>query len=335
MAIGDITRTAVELALSEFDTLGRVPFLAKYGFSDAKRYWIAWEGKLYPSKAIAGVAHRHIDGQQLLPSATFTGGEGTVVRRLKQLGFEVRTIARNPPWVRDELILALDLYFKNSASPPRQNSKEVAELSDLLNKMHRLNGAAYFGETLRNPNGVYLKMMNFRALDPAFTSQGKVGMQSGGALEKLVWKEYLDRHEALAADAYALKQAIALGDEDEDKLADLPAVEPYEGEEGGVIVRLHKRYERDPRLVAEKRKEAKLAGKLVCEACEFDFGEVYGALGLDFIEVHHIKPVHQMKPGAKTKLADLALLCSNCHRMAHRKRLPLSVADLRSVIDPN
>lgn len=58
--------------------------------------------------------------------------------------------------------------------------------------------------------------------------------------------------------------------------------------------------------------------------CTFDFAKVYGALGADFIEIHHTKPVAKMKPGSKTKLSDLALLCSNCHRMAHRKREPLS-----------
>jgi 5-methylcytosine-specific restriction protein A len=58
--------------------------------------------------------------------------------------------------------------------------------------MHRLNGVSG-SHTLRNANGVYLKMMNLRALDPAFTARGKVGMQAGGALEKIVWAEYQKR----------------------------------------------------------------------------------------------------------------------------------------------
>jgi 5-methylcytosine-specific restriction protein A len=81
--------------------------------------------------------------------------------------------------------------------------------------------------------------------------------------------------------------------------------------------------------VAEKRKAAKAAGALACEVCRFNFELAYGALGAGYIEVHHTKPVYMMKPGAKTKLSDLALLCSNCHRMAHRKRIPLSLEDLR------
>ncbi|RSV14514.1 HNH endonuclease [Sphingomonas sp. ABOLH] len=37
------------------------------------------------------------------------------------------------------------------------------------------------------------------------------------------------------------------------------------------------------------------------------------------IEVHHVKPVHTLKPGSKVRLTDLVLLCANCHRMAHRR----------------
>jgi hypothetical protein len=45
--------------------------------------------------------------------------------------------ARNPAWSRDELILALDLYLLNPASPPGKQSQEVIELSRLLNRMGR------------------------------------------------------------------------------------------------------------------------------------------------------------------------------------------------------
>lgn len=195
----------------------------------------------------------------------------------------------------------------------------------MLNKMHRLSGTSAT-PTLRNTNGVYLKMMNLRALDPQFTAQGKKGMQSGGALEKVVWREYAGHRNRLATDAEAIRLAVAGANEA--KLAALPPAEPYEGEEGGVIIRLHKRYERDPKLVAEKRKAASVSGVIACEVCGFDFESAYGELGSGYMEVHHIKPVHTLKPGDKTKLEDLALLCANCHRMAHRKPVPLSIPEI-------
>lgn len=151
-------------------------------------------------------------------------------------------------------------------------------------------------------------------------------MQSGGKLEKVVWAEYEGDRASLAAAAKLIRATVNAADET--TVAKLPLAEPYEGEEGGVVMRLHKRYERDKKLVAEKRKAAAAAGSLTCEVCGFDFKEAYGELGVGYIEVHHTKPVHMLLAGSKTKLADLALLCANCHRMAHRRRFPLALDEI-------
>lgn len=330
MGLADLTKSAVDAALAEYDRIGKDAFLSTYGFGDAKRYWLEHNGNLYPSKAIAGAAHRYLaPNSPALKPVDFVGGQATVVRKLRLLGFEFRSPGRNPTWSRDELILALDLYFTNPSNPPGKGSAEVAELSELLNKLHRLEGDIE-SDTLRNPNGIYLKMMNLRALDPAFIAQGKVGMKAGGALEKVIWSEYADRRAELATEAALIKEAIATTDEGEPHASN--DRDAYEGKEGGVIVRLHRRYERDSKLISEKKRVSRLDGVLSCEVCGFDFAKRYGELGTDFIEVHHINPIHLMKAGEKTKLSDLALLCSNCHRMAHRKRLPLTLDELRSFL---
>lgn len=327
MSLADLTKPAVEAAIDECDAMGREAFLTTYGFADSKRYWLLQDGKRYPSKAIAGVAHKFLPGAAgpLRPDE-FSGGEGTVVRRLRQLGFEVEAPARNPDWTRDELILALDLYFTNPANPPGKASEAVATLSGILNKMHRIAGGTA-SVTFRNVHGVYMKMMNIRAIDPTFTAQGKVGMKAGGSLEKDVWAEYDGRRDVLAEDAKAIRDAVTLANEM--VIAKLPTADDYEGEEGGILVRLHKRHERDPKLVAAKRKAAILAGSLACEVCAFDFQAAYGEIGVGYIEVHHKKPVHSLNPGSKTKMSDLALLCANCHRMVHRRRTILSIMELK------
>jgi 5-methylcytosine-specific restriction enzyme A len=88
-----------------------------------------------------------------------------------------------------------------------------------------------------------------------------------------------------------------------------------------------------PRAV-RKKKEAVFskAGRLACEACGFDFAEVYKQLGEGFAECHHTKPVSGLKPGHKTTLEDLAIVCSNCHRMIHKSRPMLNISELRSMI---
>ena len=236
---------------------------------------------------------------------------------------------RNPVWSRDELTLALDLYVKTGGNPTAKDDAALEALSAILNKMHRLNGDGG-SDTLRNRNGVYLKVMNFRSSDPTYLDQGKVGMQRGNRLEGVLWAEYDGRLADLALDAEAIRQAVIVADEA--VLAKLPLVEPYEGEEGGVIMRLHRRYERDPKLVRGKRKAAAAAGPLACEVCGFDFEAAYGELGAGYIEVHHTKPVHTLTSNTKTKLTDLALLCANCHRMAHRQRSPLTLDAIRSAL---
>jgi 5-methylcytosine-specific restriction protein A len=241
----------------------------------------------------------------------------------------MQTLPRNPVWSRDELTLALDLYVQTNGNPTGRDFDAVDRLSDTLNKMHRLNGVVG-SDTLRNRNGVYLKVMNFRSSDPAYTKQGKVGMTRGNRLEAVLWAEYEDRPVNLAADATAIRDAVT--NADEVAVAKLPLAEPYEGEEGGVVMRLHKRYERDPKLIAAKRKAAAAAGSLACEVCGFDFKATYGDLGEGYIEVHHTKPVHTLLAGTRTKLDDLALLCANCHRMAHRKLVPCSLENLSTAL---
>jgi len=186
--------------------------------------------------------------------------------------------------------------------------------------------------TYRNANGVYLKMMNFRAIDPAFIRQGKVGMVSGAELEKKIWAEFAADDQARKAAVADIKAAARLAGTSDGRIAELTDEEDeWEATEGGITYRQHRRYERSHGLARRKRDAVRASkGALRCEVCDLDFEERYGCMGADFIEVHHKKPVHTMKPGEKTKLADLALLCSNCHRIVHRKIIPVSLDELRT-----
>jgi len=66
--------------------------------------------------------------------------------------------------------------------------------------------------------------------------------------------------------------------------------------------------------------------------CEFDFSIAYGNRGLGFIECHHTKPLATLGTGTKTHIDDLALVCANCHRMIHRRKPWLSIAELKGMI---
>ncbi len=90
MSYRDITRPSVLDAIAEYDQLGEFEFLSKYGFDGARAYHLSHKGRLYPSKAIVGVAHGYaMPDIGPLRSHDFTGGAATVKRKLENLGFKV------------------------------------------------------------------------------------------------------------------------------------------------------------------------------------------------------------------------------------------------------
>lgn len=238
---------------------------------------------------------------------------------------------KNQDWTRDEHILALDFYLRHAPSIPGKTSPEVVQLSDLLNRMQdRLGGEK--SATYRNPSGVYMKLMNFRRFDPSY--KGK-GLENGNKDEEVVWNLYSQRPQELSQ--LAAHIASFTQPEVAVEVEPLPVLESdeEEGNEGAMLSRVHRYRERNKALVDRKKKQFLAThDRLFCEACGFDFEKVYGERGKDFIECHHTKPVSELSPGEKTKLADLVMLCSNCHRIVHRRKPWLAFDVLRSQLQP-
>lgn len=79
---------AVIDAIDECDKLGRAEFLGKYGYKHSRLYLLKYNGRVYDSKAIAGVAFGKQHGTPL-KAKDFSGGLATVVPALKLLGFDL------------------------------------------------------------------------------------------------------------------------------------------------------------------------------------------------------------------------------------------------------
>ena len=115
----------------------------------------------------------------------------------------------------------------------------------------------------------------------------------------------------------------------------LGLVAPEEDEdlypEGAERFREHRGIERSGLLPARvKASRMRQKGALKCEACGFDFKATYGELGEGFIEAHHKVPV---AAGPRhSRAADIALLCSNCHRIIHRAGAAMSIEALRAIL---
>lgn len=116
--------------------------------------------------------------------------------------------------------------------------------------------------------------------------------------------------------------------------ADLDALaEEESGTEGGKKVRLVAYFERNQYL----RTAAISLHGTICKACGFNFEAVYGERGKNYIEVHHIVPISSLpEPATISVKEDLTVLCSNCHRMIHRKRdAALSLCELSELVAKN
>jgi HNH endonuclease len=95
----------------------------------------------------------------------------------------------------------------------------------------------------------------------------------------------------------------------------------------------HRKLERDGSL-AKRAKRSRLVttGRLSCDVCAFEFRRAYGAIGESFIEAHHTVPVSELAGIERTKMSNLALVCSNCHRMLHSGQHLLSVLELKELM---
>jgi 5-methylcytosine-specific restriction protein A len=236
---------------------------------------------------------------------------------------------RNPSWNEDEIILALDLYFALEWNEMEPTCEKVITLSKLLNAIHLAIGNSGKGQNYRNPNGVSMKLQNFKALDPRY--QGK-GLGRGSKLDQEVFQRFQNDQPDLRKQASQIRELLSSNQM-------LELVKPINEDdwtgdpEGGIIYRLHKTRERSGILAQKKRSQVLAAtGKLECEVCSFDFKSTYGDLGNEFCEVHHRTPLSQLSGETKTQLEDLAVVCSNCHRMLHRMK-EMSMDGLRELIN--
>lgn len=95
----------------------------------------------------------------------------------------------------------------------------------------------------------------------------------------------------------------------------------------------HRSRERSSKLVTlAKDKYKQEHGYLSCQICSFDFEKMYGKVGSGFIEAHHTIPISELKTEVETRIEHIALVCSNCHSMLHRKRPWLRINELKKLL---
>jgi len=100
----------------------------------------------------------------------------------------------------------------------------------------------------------------------------------------------------------------------------------FEGAKKQVIVNI---YERD----AKARKQCIEEYGYSCIICGFNFEKIYGEIGKNFIHVHHIKPLSEIKEEYKVNpVEDLRPVCPNCHAMLHKKSPAYSIEEIQTLL---
>jgi len=256
MALSDLTPNSVEAAIAEFGRLGREGLLKAHRFREARTYFLEVDGKLYDSRAIAGVAHGYIrPGFSPLKSSHF-GGEATVKKALEGLGFRVVKLGEadepraSPDWTRDELILALDSYLQHGRATS-VDDPAVVELSEVLRQLNEILGRAG-GTGFRSPAAVYRTIDTFVYLDP---TKARTGSAREGEVQRSVWTEFHSDPAKLHQIAQKIRSVVDLPPDESP-----PAYDPdeiTEAPEGKVFTRLHRYRERNRALVIFPRKSGR------------------------------------------------------------------------------
>lgn len=203
MSFRDVTVEGVQRAMAEFDELGRDEFLSRYGFRKARSYFLVRDGQRYDSKAIVGAAHGYDRPEEgPLRAQTFSGGENTVRKHLRNLGFVVEQ-SDDSSWTDEARILVLNLYLRVGRAST--SSDDVRELSDFLRTLSDSSKEPHFKEA----SSIDPKLGNFAAIDPHNEDKGLRGFTKR---DQEIWDIYATDEDRLAAAVEAIRKGQEVPD---------------------------------------------------------------------------------------------------------------------------
>lgn len=94
-------------------------------------------------------------------------------------------------------------------------------------------------------------------------------------------------------------------------------------------------YERNPKAKQECIEYYKKLnnGRIICQICGFDFGSFYGKEVERLINVHHLKPLHEIGEEYEIDaINDLIPIRPNCHLVVHSRELAYTPDEVKKMI---
>jgi predicted restriction endonuclease len=96
-------------------------------------------------------------------------------------------------WEREEVLLALHLYWRIPFGQQHARNPQVIELASALK---------------RTPSSVAMKLNNLTSLDPEEAARGVRGLEGASALDRKVWKEFRSRRDSVAPESEDLWRTL-------------------------------------------------------------------------------------------------------------------------------
>lgn len=227
---------------------------------------------------------------------------------------------KNPDWNREELILALDLYFDLDYGQMHGKNKEVVRLSNELRSLS-IHQSISINENFRSVNSVGLKLANFKKLDQNFTGRG---MRAGAKLDTEIWKEFHRHRDKLKSEADLVRQ-LYLNSKIQTSTRNKLQYQNF-------AYQLHKNRETDPFILKYKLDIIQGNNKIRCEVCSLDVEKLYGEIGKNIIEMHYTKEVKQDSKRSLSEIEDFILVCPNCHKILEEQFEVINAEDLKRII---
>ena len=208
----------------------------------------------------------------------------------------------NTSFTRDEAILALDVLYFSDELHLNKESKEIIELSELLNELPIIPLSAR-RDNFRSSGGINGQLSKFKSS----YNKGKKDPDVGSIFYEIA-DEFNGKKDELHKIACAIRQnhnffkTATFGSE-------------FEGEdfpEGALLYHLHR--------LLEARDGRKLVPAESCEICHLNLSEVYKPVSGDFLQCHLTVPVTDLNGSMHYKADDFITVCPNCHAVLHRHR---------------
>lgn len=102
-------------------------------------------------------------------------------------------MAKGKSWSRDELIIAMNVYYKLPFGKLDQRTPIIIEVAQKLG---------------RTPSSLAMKLSNLASLDPTLQARGIKGLLGASKADKLIWEEFHENWNSLGYESEEIFQSL-------------------------------------------------------------------------------------------------------------------------------